>query len=178
MATLVAHAEASGADVVGCHELRFDELEKKVEAIRFPLDVNEALNCRTGHAQFFPTTLVRSGFFRESGGLSTNRRFGSDYQFLLRAHWLGRVVNADEFLYIRRRRANSLTTSRGTSLRSPARRILNWRWKSHFIKIKLGQLMLKGSWLRVAHTGRRYSISNLRSGREEAAVVAYLATDD
>ncbi|MDP5279851.1 glycosyltransferase family 2 protein [Sphingomonas sp. DG1-23] len=166
---LLDHAVGGDADMVGCHELRLDEIAGRVEAIRFPLDVNRALDQATGHAQFFPTTLLRTGFFRATGGFSTSRRYGADYQFLLRASRCGRIANLDAFLYVRRRRNGSLTTARGTSLRSPRRRLLNWRWKAAFAAVQAGRLELGQSSLRATRASREYVFTDLRTGIRESA---------
>lgn len=169
IARLLGHARTSGVDMVGSHELRLDEIGEVVEAIRFPLDVNAALDIATGHAQFFPTTLVRAPFLRATGGFSTSRRFGADYQFLLRSSLIGRIANVDAFLYIRRRRAGSLTTARATSLRSPARRLLTWRWKRAFAMVREGRLAMKDSSLQVSQTRRNHIVTDIDSGETESA---------
>jgi hypothetical protein len=169
LGAMVAHAERNDADIVGCHELRLDEITGTVEAIRFPLDVNRALGLAAGHAQFFPTTIVRTEALRRIGGFSTVRRFGADRDFLLRAHWCSRILNLDAFLYIRRRRRGSLTTARLTSLRSPLRRWLSWRWKRAFAAVADGRASVAASALRVEHAHQRLMIRDLRTGTEGPA---------
>ncbi|MEI9928879.1 MAG: hypothetical protein WDN44_15850 [Sphingomonas sp.] len=120
--TLLAFAESREADIVGCHELRCDELTRTVEAIRFPLDANRALAIAPGAAQLVATTVTRTDCFRRTGGFSTIRTFGADRQFQLRAHWSARMLNVDEFLYVRRLREGSLTTAAATGMQSQVRK--------------------------------------------------------
>jgi hypothetical protein len=157
-------------DMLGCHELRLDEIEGIVQAIRFPLDVSAALARIASHPQLFPTTLVRASAFRRCGGLSTLRRFGSDLQFLLRAHFSMRIGNVDEFLYVRRRRSNSLTTSPETALHTPVRLEFDRRWKEDFAAVKSGGLRLEHSAIGLHHTDIPYRIEDLHSGRQEPVV--------
>ena len=149
---MVAHSQDHAADIVGCHELRLDEIEQKIFAIRFPLDVNASLQDSARHAQFFPTTVVRSSTFRRLGGFSTSRSFGSDTEYLLRSHFSAKILNMDEFLYIRRKREGSLTTAPETSLDSPVRKALDQLWKSDFAAIKAGVLNLEYSSLAITHS--------------------------
>lgn len=145
LAELTAAAILDGAEIVGCHELRLDDIQRAVFAIRFPLDVNAALTVTAGHPQLFPTTLVRTDYFKRLGGFSTDMRFGADTEFLLRSHFSARIRNVDRFLYVRRRRAGSLTTAPETALGTPRRVELDKQWKSDFAAIKDGVLNLGDS---------------------------------
>jgi hypothetical protein len=162
---LVQHATATGADIVGCHELRLDEIEEAVFAFRFPLDVNAALTEMASHPQFFPTTIVRTETFRRIGGLSTFRTFGSDTEFLLRAYFSAIIRNVDAFLYIRRKRPGSLTTAPATSLDSPVRTALDRKWKTDFALIKSGGLTVERSSLAICHSSANYELTDLATGR-------------
>jgi hypothetical protein len=143
------HLLDTKADGTGCHELRIDYIERKVFAIRFPLDVSNAFNLNCGHPLFFPTMLIkRSSFFR-AGGLSTNIHFGLDTQFILRANFVCKFVNVDEFLYFRRKRQNSLTTAPATALGTPVRKGLAQMWKLDFAAIKNNRLSVQNSSLKV-----------------------------
>lgn len=139
-------------DWVGCHELRVDEMSEKVIAVRFPYDVMRALDTRLGHPLLFPTSMIRRSALLRAGGFSTHRQFGSDTEFLLRAfiHRL-KIGNVDEFLYIRRKRLNSLTTAPESALDSPIRQALDRSWKEAFVAVKSGQLALRDSALQQAH---------------------------
>lgn len=141
----------SGADTVGCHELRLDEIEQAVIPVRFPLDVNAALKDVVAHPQLFPTTLTKADTFKRIGGLSTTRKFGSDTEYLLRAYFFARFINIDRFLYIRRRRQGSLTTAPETALGSPVRVELGQIWRKDFEDIKNGRLALEDSSLALRH---------------------------
>lgn len=151
LAELVTACVDSGADIVGCHELRLDEIEQAVIPVRFPLDVNAALREVAGHPQLFPTTITRAATFKRIGGLSTIRTFGGDTEYLLRAHFLARIINIDRFLYIRRRRQGSLTTAPETALGSPVRVELGRIWRKDFEDVKSGQLALEQSSLALRH---------------------------
>jgi hypothetical protein len=161
---LVAYAEAQQADLVGCHELRFDETKHIVEAVRYPLDVNEALRSASGHAQLFSTAVARVDTLRRIGGFSTIRTFGADKQFHLRAYWDARMLNMDSFLYVRRLRERSLTTSATTGMSSAVRQEVTRRWKEAFQDIKDGRIAAADSALRIEHSRDEFKIRNLRTG--------------
>lgn len=137
-------------DWVGSHELQVNELTQQVLAFRFPLDVTRALSHRPSHPLLFPTSMIRRAAFARTGGFSTHRTFGSDTEFLLRAHFFGVAMgNADEFLYVRRKRPGSLTTNPATALGGPVRLALDKSWKTAFAAINQGQLELAESPLRL-----------------------------
>ncbi len=144
------YAAGTQAEIVGCHELRLDTLAREVKAIRFPLDVNASLQQWKHFAQLFPTTLVSRSWFQRVGGLSTFERFGLDFQFLLRSHFNARILNLDEFCYVRRLRAESLTTSPATGLNCDRRVRLRQAWARDFQLVKAGELELSKSSLRVS----------------------------
>lgn len=141
----------SGADIVGSHELRLDELEQAVIPVRFPLDVNAALREVAEHPQLFPTTVAVASTVQRMGGFSTIRKFGGDTEYLLRAHFLARIINVDRFVYIRRRREGSLTTAPETALGSPVRLELGRSWRRDFALVKSGQLALEDSSFALCH---------------------------
>ena len=162
--TLVAFAESRNADIVGCHELRCNELTRNVEAIRLPLDVNQALGSAPGAAQLLATTITRIDCLRRTGGFSTNRRFGADRQFQLRAHWTARMLNVDDFLYVRRLREGSLTTAKATGMNSWIRQEINRRWREAFRARQDGLSALDDSALRVELAQKPFLIRDLRTG--------------
>lgn len=162
--TLVAFAELRDADIVGCHELRCDELTRTVEAIRLPLDVNRALEFAPAAAQVFSTTVARVDSLRRAGGFSTIRTFGADRQFQFRAHWSARMLNVDSFLYVRRLREGSLTTSAATGMNSQVRQETGRRWRDAFMAAKEGRIALSESALRVEHARNTFMIHDLRTG--------------
>jgi hypothetical protein len=134
--TLLQSVLAAGeADLVGSHELRLDELSEQVLAVRYPLDVNGAMSERARNAMLFPTTMLTSSFYKRMGGLSDDLRFALDTQFILRAACLGRLKNVDEFLYIRRIRAGSLTTDEKTGMQNALRAQLDRLWKETYFSV-------------------------------------------
>jgi hypothetical protein len=94
-------------DAVGSHELRINKIEKKIESVRFPLDVTGAKFKLGRDVIFFPTTAIKKAAFLKVGGLSTVRKHGSGSQFYWRAHFLLNIKNVDDFLYIRNKNADS-----------------------------------------------------------------------
>jgi hypothetical protein len=148
---LVGMLRRTAADMVGSHELRLDEVRGVVTAVRFPLDVNAALTEAVSHPLFHPTSIVRVDALRRAGGFSTARRFGADLQFLLRASFTMRIRNCDAFLYLRRRRPGSLTTSPGTGLGTPDRVAQAQRWREDFARVVGGTLALRESSLMAEH---------------------------
>lgn len=170
--TLLEFAEATGADIVGCHELRFDELARTVEAIRLPLDANRALNTAgPGAVQLFATTVTRTECLRRLGGFSTIRTFGADRQFQLRAHWSARMLNVDAFLYIRRLREGSLTTATRTGMQSQIRKDVNAAWREAFHARLHGDSDLAKSALRVEPSEASFAIRDLRTGEAMPAML-------
>lgn len=132
-------------DMVGSHELRIDQFSKTIKIIRFPIDVSAALDKQASHPLFHPTSLVKRSKYLESLGFSLNRKFGSDTQFLLRAHFYMKIGNIDEFYYVRFKRQNSLTTNSKTNLKSDIRLELDKKWKADFEEIKRSDKALQKS---------------------------------
>ena len=152
---------ANSCDLLGSHQLRVNEVRESVDICRYPLDVNEALRAGPGHALLHPTSAVtRSGFF-EAGGLSTDKIFDSDSQFLLRASFMLRILNVDAFLYVRRVHKLALTVHPSTGLSSGVREPA-WRQASaDFEAIKSGRLTLEASSLRPCHRTAPYQVRAL-----------------
>lgn len=148
-AVLRAALRAGHLDAVGSHELRLDYLTRRVVAVRFPLDASAALRVAMGHPVLFPTLLIRRASLLAVGGFSTYLRFALDTQLLLRASLSWRIGNTDAFLYLRRRRPDSLTTAPATALGSPARERHRAQWKADFAAVKAGDLALAASSLAV-----------------------------
>jgi len=150
-------------DLFGCHELRFDEIDEKVKIIRFPIDVNKALDIKASHPLFHPTSTIKNSAFKRTGYFSTNRRFGADTQYLLRAYFYLSIKNINKFLYIRRRRKNSLTTSEKTKLKSPIRIELDRIWKSDFDSIKNKKMLISQSSIKEEITKVNYKIEKIHT---------------
>jgi hypothetical protein len=135
----------TGADVVGCHELRVDEITRTVQALRLPLDVQKALSRGYSESLLNGTAVgVRRAVLR-TGGYSTNRRIANDTQFMLRAYFLLRMRNIDGFFYLRRRHKASLTMAPETGLGTPVREGLRAQWAGDFEAILRGALRLEDS---------------------------------
>ncbi|MEB3225252.1 MAG: glycosyltransferase family A protein [Synechococcus sp.] len=122
--TLLAIAQTTHADLIGSQEIRLEEASQRLFAVTYPLDGNQALVEKPGHPLLHPTSLVKRDLVMAVNGFATGLRFGGDTEFLLRAALVGRVINSPDYLYVRRRRSNSLTTDPATGLDSPARQRL------------------------------------------------------
>lgn len=121
LALLLHQMTQTGADLVGTQELRFDVEANGIFPVCYPLDVNDALAEKPGHPLIHPSSLVRRDLVLRLGGFATGLPFGGDTEFLLRAHFLARIVNCNAFTYVRRKRPHSLTTDPKTGLQSPRR---------------------------------------------------------
>jgi hypothetical protein len=144
-------SEATDCDLLGSHDVRFDEFREVAYPVRYPLDVNPALAQEGGHSLLHPTSMVRAWAFVRSGGFSTQYRTSSDTQFLLRAHFSMRIRNVDAFLYVKRDRAGSLTRDPATALGSPERVALQSQWKSAFFDVCRAEAALVDSALRAEY---------------------------
>jgi glycosyltransferase involved in cell wall biosynthesis len=122
---LLREAERTGAEMVGSQELRWDPDEQTLRPFCFPADVNFALaGGGMHHALLHGTSLIGRALLDRVGGFATGLRFGGDTEFLLRAHYAGRIVNVPRFCYVRRVHPDSLIHSPTTGTRSPARQQL------------------------------------------------------
>lgn len=130
---LLQTAQTSGAELIGSQEIRVLEATAQLQAVGYPLNVNQALRRAPGHPLLHPTSLVTRNLVQRLGGFATGLTFGGDTEFLLRAHWLGLVVNSPKYCYFRRKRPNSLTTAPETGLDSPARQQLTQALKQQAI---------------------------------------------
>jgi len=141
-----AHMKNTGCQLCGSHELRIDYFNKTVRAHRFPINVRGALRATLCHPLLHPTSAITRNAFYSCGKLSEERAFGNDTKFLLHSYFcLSSICNIDEFLYIRRRRPNSLTTSPDTMIGSPIREKLLHTWNHDFQLLKYGGLSLENS---------------------------------
>lgn len=148
---LLGHMQDRGLDLAGSHELRVDATALRVFPVRYPLDVNAALDLDAGFPLLHPTSAVRAAKYRQVGGFGTTRRYGHDTQFLLRAHFDLRIGNADAFLYVRKTASTSLSGATETGLRSPVRRAILRRLNRHFLEVKSGGLDIEASLLAPRH---------------------------
>jgi hypothetical protein len=162
---LHAEMQRGGPGLVGSHELRYDEDDREVRAVRFPLDVTAALTVAPKHPQLHPTTMVPADDFRRAGGFSTDCVFGNDTQFLLRAFFQMPMRNVDRFLYIRRDHWGSLTNAPETGMSNPVRTARNLAWWADFEAVKAGRLALANSSLRTANGCAGWQLRRLYAPR-------------
>jgi len=149
----------SGCQLCGSHEVRIDYFDKTVRAHRFPLNVSRALAVKPGHPLLHPASAISRDAFYSNGKLSEERIFGNDTKFLLHSFFiLNNIGNIDEFLYIRRRRPDSLTTSPNTSIGSPARLKLQLSWNRDFEYVKQNILSVKDS--NLTYKGPSFGVEN------------------
>jgi hypothetical protein len=151
--------ERTGVDMIGCHELRVDEIDKRVEAHRLPLDITHALQQGYSEALLNGTVFGRRRAVMAIGGYSTDQRIASDTQFMLRASFSLRMRNIDGFYYLRRRHASSLTMAPETALGTPFREGLRTLWHSDFDAVRAGTLPLARSSLRRKYSATPYTLT-------------------
>lgn len=148
-------------DMIGSHELRVDQFARSLSVFRSPLDV-----IKPDSVQFFypltqGTALITRKSYLKAKGFSTNVCFGYDYQFLLRSCFILRMGNIDDFLYIRFKRPNSLTTKSATKFGCSIRSFLNWRWRIDFKLVNENKLDLDDSSLSVQKHQFNYRLIKL-----------------
>jgi hypothetical protein len=159
---LYREMQRTSSELMGCHELRVDEINREVLAIRFPLDATEGLRRCYGHALLHPTSMVtREGFF-DAGGFSTSFAISSDTQFLLRCYFKLRIRNVDGFFYIRRRHPTALTVAAETNMDAPMRVYLTTCWEKNFEAVKRRRIALNQSALRQMKTTAKYDLRAVR----------------
>jgi len=126
LALLLAEAERTGAEIVGCQAHRLISYEGEVVPLTFPLDVNAWLEVTpTKHGVIHPSSIVSRDLVMRIGGYATGLRFGADTEFEHRVIHVARIVNVPQFAYVVRNREDSLTSSEETGLRSAVRRELS-----------------------------------------------------
>jgi len=157
----------TGCGIVGSQELCLDEMRGLVQPVRFPLDCSAALALCANHALLHATLMTHRSAFFNAGGLSTNLIIANDTQFLLRAFFYTSIRNVDEFLYIRRRHAVSLTNSPETVVDNPLRRRLNGEWTGDFNAIKRGEVRIESSSLRPLRRTDDWKVERLWPARRE-----------
>ena len=91
-AVLNTEIDHRSLDWLGSHELRFDEVEQKLLAVRMPIDVSTAMQRKpSSEYLLFPSTVIRNEALRRAGGFSTVRKFGGDGELLFRAAFSIRI---------------------------------------------------------------------------------------
>ncbi|QEH38556.1 hypothetical protein OJF2_71590 [Aquisphaera giovannonii] len=154
-----------GPALVGSHELRYDEDDREVRAVRFPLDASAALAIEPKHPQLHPTTMLTAEGLRRSGGFSTDCVFGNDTQLMLRAYFHMPLRNVDRFLYIRRDRWESLTNAPETGMENPLRIARNIAWRSDFEAVRAGRMRLEDSSLMAIEGRGAWALRRLDAAR-------------
>jgi len=159
------------ADLVGCHQLRVDEINRCVVAFRFPLDVTAALSAHNSASLTYQakepllhaTAMTTREGFTNAGGFSTDQKIANDTQFMLRAYFTLRMKNVDSFLYIQRRHPKALTVTEETALGTPLRRHLGGMWAADFEAVKSGKTCLDMSSLAPRQGVANFSITPLHN---------------
>jgi len=162
---LTTHLIENNLDAVGSHELRVDTIQEKIVAKRYPLKVIEAAREGRGPGIFFPTSAIKKSSYLKNGGLSTVRRHSSDTQFYKRAYFFLNIENVDEFLYIRVKHENSLTTAKSTALGTPVRERIRKQWLKDFVEVQHQSISLFESTLIDEHVSGAVNIVSLDSNR-------------
>ena len=157
-ARLAAEMATTECKMIGSHELRVDENERWVVAVRFPLDATAALSQCNSFALLHASLMITREAFFSAGGLSTDQIIANDTQFLLRSYFHFTIRNVDEFLYVRRRHSRALTVAPETANGNDLRRLLSNRWTADFEAVKRGEVLLDRSSLSPTHTNTEYRI--------------------
>jgi hypothetical protein len=147
LGTLIAKPDA----LIGGHEIRVDQILRRVSAVRYPLDASSALEQYLGHVQLFPCSMISRGSLEYAGGLSTNLSHSLDTQFQLRAFFSQPLVNVDEFIYVKTAHDQSLKRDSVIGLESYVRAKLWAEWQKHFSDVRTSSLRLEDSLLAPAH---------------------------
>jgi hypothetical protein len=148
-------------DLLGSHELRIDQIGKKLVIARFPLHVNYALAKKSFHPILHGTCIMTKKGFLKAGGYSTEGKFGFDTQFMLRAGYFLKIGNVDDFLYLRFQRPNSLTTAKKTMYGTKLRKFMAWRWQVDFSLVYSGKLNLSDSSLQERRHNFNFKIDEI-----------------
>ena len=119
---LLEEAEASGAELIGCQEMRFTTGTLDVRPSYYAPGVRErALRFHRDYALLHASSVVSRDLVTRLGGFALGRRFGGDSEFFRRAIWGAHVTNIPYVCYFRRIRPGSLTTSTETDRDSAGR---------------------------------------------------------
>lgn len=146
----------------GSHEIKMDYYTKTVSAIRYPTNVMNALSKSGGHALLHPSSMITRAAFYLGGRLSEERIFGNDTKFLYHGYFIfNSIHNVDDFLYFRRNRPDSLTTSPETSIVSPIRRNLILNWMREFDRVKHGIIKLENTSLNYEASTLKFEVRKL-----------------
>jgi len=156
---MTGELESLKCDMVGCHELRLNEISGHVEAIRFPLNVNNSLRDDPGRSCFlYASALCCRQAFERTGGFSTNYKIANDTQFLFRAFFHLHIRNSDNFLYIRRMHRNGLSIQSHMCDKLTSRAEMRRNWERAFKEVLSGRRSLTDSILGVIRTNENYQL--------------------
>jgi hypothetical protein len=118
---LLAEAERTGAELVGCQEYSVSMFDASIRPGVFPLDVNDVLRKSSVHSLLHGTSLISRRLIAGIGGFASGLQYGADTEFLFRSHFSYTVRNIPQFCYFRTVRPGSLTTSPLSGTDSPGR---------------------------------------------------------
>jgi hypothetical protein len=148
---LVEALAGSTHGTIGSHVVLVDTFERRVVPVRYPLDATGALRRAAVYSVLHPASAIRRDQFLRAGAFQTLARHSMDQHFLLRSHFFFTSANVDRFLYLRRRRAESLTTAMATKYGSLERVKTERGWGRDFEQVKAGSLPLEESSIRQRH---------------------------
>lgn len=124
MAVLLAEAEETGAELVGCQpNTIFCGLPAEREA-EYPRDVNAAVLANPIHHLLLPTSVITRDLIVRLGGFATGLRYGGDSEFLRRAIFVTNVRNVPDRCYFRRVHPQAATRRPESGYSSPMRQSL------------------------------------------------------
>lgn len=160
---LVDYVINTGCELCGSHEILLDYFERTVIAVRYPLNVKSSLDAWPNHSLLHPSSCMLRNSFYYCGRLSEERIFANDTKFLFYNYFrLNNILNIDEFLYFRRKRPNSLTTSGIKVSGYESRGLLLEQWVNDFNLVKSGEIKLEESSLCYKGPRHHFRVSNLK----------------
>lgn len=159
---LSEHMTNNKTPLCGSHEIKMDYFNRTIQAVRYPKNVNLALDKGPVHALLHPSSAILRETFYLCNRLSEDKLFANDSKFLYYCYFkISNIQNIDEFLYIRRSHPGSLTISPDTCIGSPLRTYLRNKWVVDFTLVKLGLLKLEESCLNYECTKRKFEVKKL-----------------
>jgi glycosyltransferase involved in cell wall biosynthesis len=124
LAVLVAEAEKTGAELVGCQPITiFWGLPEEPET-EYPWDVNAAVLANPIHHLLLPSSVITRDLIVRLGGFATGLRYGGDSEFLRRAIFVTTVRNVPDRCYFRRVHPQAATRRPESGYQSPMRQAL------------------------------------------------------
>jgi Glycosyl transferase family 2/Sulfotransferase family len=118
---LLAEAERTGAELIGCQEMRIFPEQMDAEPHIYPVEVNaRIMENPSCYGVLHPSSIVSRDLVVRLGGYAS-MRFAGDAEFQRRAIHMARVTNIRSLCYFRRVRPGALTSAPDTGHASPAR---------------------------------------------------------